>query len=81
MPLRLDHIAIAVPDLDAAVQRFTADLGQALEGREDVAAQSTSTAFLPVPAAHIELVSPMEGKGPIARFLEKRPGGDRKSVV
>jgi methylmalonyl-CoA/ethylmalonyl-CoA epimerase len=28
-----------------------------------------------VPAAHIELVSPMEGKGPIARFLEKRPGG------
>ena len=45
---RLDHIAIAVPDLDAALQRFVNDLGLKLAGQEDVPTQSTSTAFLPI---------------------------------
>ena len=44
---RLDHIAIAVPDLEAAIARFVEDLGIPLGGREDVVSQSTSTVFLP----------------------------------
>jgi methylmalonyl-CoA epimerase len=75
MSFRLDHIAIAVPDLDRAIRRFTDDLGQIFEGAEAVEAQSTRTAFFPVGSAHIELVSPLDGKGPIAKYLEKRPGG------
>lgn len=71
----LDHIAIAVPDLEAAIQRFVADFGLALEGVEDVVAASTRTAFLPVNAAHIELVSPLAGAGPLAKYLETRGGG------
>ena len=72
---RLDHIAIAVPDLRHAIQRFCMDLGLPLLGQEDVPAQSTTTAFLPVGETRIELVHPMEGKGPIQTFLDKRGGG------
>ena len=41
----LDHIAIAVPDLEAAIQRFMADFGLEYEGTEEVEAAKTSTAF------------------------------------
>lgn len=75
MITRLDHIAVAVPDLERAIARFSEDLGLTLTGREDVPTESTSTAFLPVPGTRIELVHPMNGGGPIAGFLAKRGGG------
>ncbi len=71
----LDHIAIAVPDLERAIKRFMEDFGLSFEGTEDVAAASTSTAFFPVPPTNIELVHPLNGGGPIAAYLEKRGGG------
>ncbi len=76
MILSLDHIAIAVPDLDEAVQRFCHDLGLRLEGTEDVVAAQTTTAFLPVAGpTSIELVTPLDGAGPIAASLTKRGPG------
>ena len=72
---RLDHIAIAVPDLQRAIRRFEEDLGLTLTGTEDVPTESTSTAFLPIEGTRIELVTPMGGEGPIAKYLEKRGGG------
>ncbi|MFH1464860.1 MAG: methylmalonyl-CoA epimerase [Pseudomonadota bacterium] len=75
MLTRLDHVAIAVPDLEEAIRRFANDLGLALAGREDVETAKTSTAFLPVPGTRIELVHPLRGEGPIAKFLETRGGG------
>ena len=72
---RLDHIAIAVPDLEAAIARFVDDLGLELGGREDVPSASTSTVFLPIPGTQIELIHPMDGAGPVATFLDKRGGG------
>jgi methylmalonyl-CoA/ethylmalonyl-CoA epimerase len=71
----LDHIAIAVPDLDRAIRRFADDLGLTFEGAEDVASAQTRTAFFPVPGTRIELVHPLDGQGPIARYLEQRGGG------
>ncbi len=71
----LDHIAIAVPDLERAIKRFMEDFGLPYEGTEDVEAASTSTAFFPLPPTSIELVHPLEGQGPIAGYLEKRGGG------
>lgn len=71
----LDHIAIAVPDLEKAVKRFLEDFGLEYEGQEDVASAKTSTAFFPLPATSIELVHPLNGEGPIAKYLEKKPGG------
>ena len=71
----LDHIAIAVPDLERAIRRFMEDFGLPFAGREDVAEAQTRTAFFPLPPTRIELVHPLEGRGAIARYLEKRPGG------
>jgi methylmalonyl-CoA/ethylmalonyl-CoA epimerase len=75
MLTRLDHIAIAVPDLEEAIRRFSSDLGLNLAGREDVEAAKTSTAFLPIPGTKIELVHPLRGEGPIAKYLEQKGGG------
>jgi methylmalonyl-CoA/ethylmalonyl-CoA epimerase len=71
----LDHIAIAVPDLERAIERFAKDFDLDFEGREDVISARTSTAFFPVPATSIELVHPLNGEGAIAGYLEKKGGG------
>lgn len=75
MITRLDHIAVAVPDLPASIRRFCSDLGLTLAGTEDVRSAQTSTAFLPVAGTRIELVNPLDGQGPIQKFLEKKPHG------
>lgn len=75
MITRLDHIAIAVPDLEEALRRFCEDLQLDLAGQEDVVAAKTKTAFLPVPATRLELVHPLNGEGPIQKYLDKRGGG------
>jgi methylmalonyl-CoA/ethylmalonyl-CoA epimerase len=71
----LDHIAIAVPDLERAIKRFMDDFGLTYEGSEDVEAAKTSTAFFPLPPTSIELVHPLRGEGAIAGYLEKKGGG------
>ena len=75
MIVALDHIAIAVPDMEKAIKRFLEDFGLNYEGTEDVPDAKTSTAFFPLPETSIELVHPMNGEGPIAGFLEKKGGG------
>jgi methylmalonyl-CoA/ethylmalonyl-CoA epimerase len=71
----LDHIAIAVPDLEKAIKRFLEDFGLVYEGSEEVETAKTATAFFPLKSTSIELVSPLHGEGPIAKYLEKKPGG------
>ena len=75
MIIALDHVAIAVPDLEASIKRFVEDFGLTFEGTEDVEAAKTSTAFFPLPPTSIELVHPLRGEGPIAKYLEKKGGG------
>jgi methylmalonyl-CoA/ethylmalonyl-CoA epimerase len=71
----LDHVAIAVTDLEQAIARFAEDFGIALSGREDVPTEQTSTAFFPLSGTRIELIHPMDGKGPVASSLAKRGPG------
>jgi len=71
----LDHIAIAVPEMERAIKRFLDDFGIEFAGTEDVEAAKTSTAFFPIPGTQIELVHPLRGEGPIAKYLEKKGGG------
>lgn len=71
----LDHIAVAVPELEAAIKRFMDDFQLQFDGSEEVASQKTVTAFFPIPASSIELVSPVGGEGPIGKYLEKKGGG------
>jgi methylmalonyl-CoA epimerase len=75
MIVALDHIAIAVPDFEKAIKRFMEDFGLTFEGTEDVESAKTSTAFFPLPPTSIELVHPLRGEGPIAKYLEKKGGG------
>ena len=79
-PSGIDHVAIAVRDLDAATRFFRDILGLVHEGTEDVPSEGVRTAFLRAGGAaggtRIELVSPLAGgEGPVARFLEKRGEG------
>ncbi len=75
MIIGLDHIAIAVPELEKAIQRFAEDFGIALAGKESVEDAKTTTAFFPIPGTQIELVHPLNGEGPVAKYLEKKGGG------
>ncbi|MFT4625140.1 MAG: methylmalonyl-CoA/ethylmalonyl-CoA epimerase [Myxococcota bacterium] len=79
MILSLDHVAIAVPDLEEAIGRFAEDLGLSLDGTEDVLSAQTRTAFFPVSdpdhPTRVELVSPLDGAGPLVRHLERRGPG------
>lgn len=71
----LDHIAIAVPDLQKAIERFAEDFGLTLKGQEDVPEAKTSAAFLDVERTSIELIHPLNGEGPVQKYLEKKGGG------
>ncbi len=71
--LKVDHLGIAVPSLDAAVAAYEA-LGLRVEARHDVPSEKVRTAFLPVGESHLELLEPTDPSSVIARFLEKRSG-------
>ena len=75
MIVALDHIAIAVPDLQKAIDRFLGDFGLTYEGTENVEAAKTTTAFFPIDGTSIELVHPLDGQGPLVQHLEKRGPG------
>lgn len=72
----LDHVAIAVSQLDRA-QKIYEDLGLIFSPkREVVESQKVTTAFAQIDQnAHIELVCPLNGEGPIQKFIEKNGEG------
>ena len=71
--LKIDHLGIAVPDLDEAVRAYEA-LGFAVETTHDVPTEKVRAAFLPVGESRLELLEPTDPSSVIARFLEKRSG-------
>jgi methylmalonyl-CoA epimerase len=73
MALKIDHLGIAVPDLEAAVAEWQA-LGFHVEARHDVPTEKVKTAFLPVGESHLELLEPTDPSSAIGKFLEKRSG-------
>lgn len=75
MIIGLDHIAIAVPNFDEAIERFLLDFGLNYKGTEDVVSAKTKTAFFPIAGTKIELIHPLNGEGPVQKYLEKRGGG------
>jgi methylmalonyl-CoA/ethylmalonyl-CoA epimerase len=75
MIIALDHIAVAVPDLEKAIKRFVEDFQLPLGGTEDVIEAKTKAAFLPLPPTSIELIHPLNDEGPVKTYLEKKGGG------
>ncbi|WP_309382806.1 methylmalonyl-CoA epimerase [Cerasicoccus frondis] len=72
---KIDHLGIAVKDLDEVVKYYEDSLGLKCEGREEVASQKVRTAFFHVGEVHIELLEPTAEDSPIAKFLEKSGEG------
>ena len=77
MSLTIDHIAIVVNDIDAALGVYQDALGLPLEHVEDVPAEAVKVAFLPFSDGNgeIELVQPTTNNSGIAKFLAKRGEG------
>lgn len=71
----LDHIGIAVRDLEAAVRTYEDALGLACRHRETVEDQDVKTAFLPLGDTRLELLEPLSPEGPVGRFLSRRGEG------
>jgi len=71
----IDHIAVAVADLEEEIKRYRDILGLEYCGTEEVAEQKVRVAFFRVGATFIELLEPTSPDSPIAQFIEKRGGG------
>lgn len=71
---KVDHVAIAVPDLDAAISLYKNILGKGAEHIEEVADQKVKAAFFSVGETNLELLFPTSPDSPISNFLERRKG-------
>ena len=71
----LNHISIAVPDLEAAARQLSEKYGLVLGPRLVNAEQGVRLAYVELGAARIELIAPTRPDSPIAKFLERNPGG------
>ena len=72
---RIDHIGVAVDDLDAAIELHTRAYGMELVHRETVESQGVEAVLLDVGENHVELLAPLSAETPVGRFLAKRGPG------
>ena len=73
--LKVDHIGVAVKNIEEAMKFFSSTLGLKLEGTETVSEQKVTTAFLPIGDTEVELLESTAPDGPVAGFIEKRGEG------
>lgn len=73
--MKVDHIGIAVKNLDETLKFYTEVLGLQLQGTEVVEEQKVRVAFLPVGDTEVELLESTTDDGPIAKFIEKNGEG------
>ena len=74
-PIKINHVAIVVQDIDAALNFWEQTFGLELDHVEDVPSQKSKVAFLPLGESEIELVQPTTTDSGLANFLEKRGEG------
>lgn len=74
-PTHIEHIGIAVADLEAAIKLYEKILGQPCYNIEEVAEQKVKTAFFKVGQTKIELLQSTDPEGPIGKFIEKKGEG------
>lgn len=72
---RLNHVAIAVPDLAAASQLYRGTLGAEVGPPQDEPAHGVTVVFITLPNTKIELLAPLGAGSPILGYLEKNPAG------
>lgn len=72
---RLNHIALAVPDLDVATATYKDTLGAQVSSPQPLPEHGVTVVFVDLPNSRIELLEPLGENSPIASFLEKQPAG------
>jgi methylmalonyl-CoA epimerase len=71
----IDHVAIAVRDLDAAIDHYRTWFGADVAHREVVESDGVEEALLAVGGSYVQLVCPTRDDSPVAKFLEKKGEG------
>jgi methylmalonyl-CoA epimerase len=71
----IDHVGIAVEDLEAAIALYRDTLGMPLVHRETVTEQGVDAVLLDVGDGHIELLSPLSAETPVGKFLARKGPG------
>jgi len=71
----IDHVAIAVRDLDAAVAWYAQTLGARVAHREVIESDGVEEALLKVADSYVQLLTPTREDSPVAKYLEKRGEG------
>lgn len=72
---RLNHVAIAVPDLEAAAAQYRGALGATVGAPQDEPDHGVRVIFIELPNTKIELLFPLDENSPINGFLQKNPAG------
>ncbi|MBB3389660.1 methylmalonyl-CoA/ethylmalonyl-CoA epimerase [Rhizobium sp. BK275] len=72
---RVNHIAIAVPDLAAATASYRDTLGAVVSEPQALPEHGVTVVFVELPNTKVELLEPLGNASPIAAFLEKNPAG------
>jgi methylmalonyl-CoA/ethylmalonyl-CoA epimerase len=72
---RLNHVAIAVPDLAAAAAKYRDQLGAHVHHAKDLPEHGVTVIFVTLENTKIELMTPLGENSPIAAFLDKHPSG------
>jgi len=72
---RLNHVAIAVPDLEAAAAQYRGTLGANVGDPQDEPDHGVTVIFIELPNTKIELLYPLGEGSPIQGFLDKNPSG------
>lgn len=75
MNIEIDHLGIAVHNIDEALQFYEQTLGMAVTHRETVETEKVNAALLPASSSRIELLEPTSPDSTIAKFIEKRGPG------
>lgn len=72
---RLNHVAIAVPELDSASAKYRDALGAKVSAPQDLPEHGVTVVFVELRNAKIELIAPLGENSPIAGFLARNPSG------
>ncbi|HUW02717.1 MAG TPA: methylmalonyl-CoA epimerase [Acidimicrobiales bacterium] len=75
MLTEIDHVAIAVHDLEAAITYYRDTFGAEVEHREIVGSDGVEEALLAVADSYIQLLTPTTPESPVAKYLEKKGEG------
>ena len=72
---KIDHIGVAVADLEKTIRVYRDQLGLEFKGIEEVEEQKVRVAFFPVGESKIELLESTDPEGPVGKFIEKKGEG------